>query len=140
MKITWCGDSAFVISEGPESVASDGVRIRVCNIQNEPVGGSLVLREVGQADEKTYSLSGGRCTRPSAALLSGEKYEFLLAGEKKRISAGEIFVTVDGARGKCIYPIRSDERHAWRVLADIIAFLGKTSNKLDAHVDGADVI
>ena len=140
MKIAWCGDSAFVISEGLEAVALDGVCVKVSNIQNEPVGGTLVLREVGKADENIYSLSAEGSIIPSAALLSGKKYEILVAAEKKRICAGEIFVITEDLLGKCIYPVRSDERHVWRVFADIIAFLGETRNKLDAHVDGADVI
>ena len=140
MKIALCRTSAFVIPKGLECVPSEGVRANVTDIRGEPVEGTLVLREIGQSSEMAYPLSAGECVVPSEALVSGKKYEISLIAEKKRISAGEIFVTTDDILGKCCYPVCSDNIHLWCVCADLIALLGETCEKLDAHVDGTDII
>ena len=140
MKIVLCRASAFVVPGGLESISSEGVFVNVKDMRGKPIEGSLVLREIGQSSEIAYPLSAGECVVPSEALIYGKKYEISLVAEKKRLFVGDVFVTTDDILGKCCYPVCSDNMHVWRVCADLIAFLGETCEKLDAHVDGTDII
>ncbi len=140
MKLIHCETTAFIASSVLELVLEDGLAIEVRDLCGEAFDGDLTLRKCEETDEIVYPVTDGTCTLLSAALEVGSEYKVCLVCGDRRVSAGAIKVLNEAVLGKCVYALRDDENHIWRVCMALVDLLRDMRQKLDNHVDGTEVI
>ena len=138
----------FIVCEGQGFIATSvlekakgSIPINVVDLDGKTLSGKLVL--VPFASEKAEMLfvfQEGVGAISAETFEVGERYNVFLSVNDVRFFAGEIRIIDDVHLGVCILPVLGDTGHLWDCFKALSGYIQILREKLDSHIDGADIV